>query len=268
MSGVFLWGYDSAAGVWRPVLVNSDGKLIIDPSEIFEDPPTDGETAKAPQSNWAYDHWKDPDAHHTAFTEADHLAIGDATPHHAEAHTLASHSTKAHAELTGVGSSDHHVRYADAEAVAAAKTDATLLNYTQGARAYHSADQSIPNASWTTLSLDSEVYDTDTIHNLTTNNSRLTCKTAGNYMIVAMGETLSNATGSRLVQIIYNTSTVIALHGGSPDSFGTGRLGVATLYTLAVNDFIEMQVYQNSGGALLCIYVAGRCPHFMMQRIG
>lgn len=64
--GGFLWGWDATNEVWRKVLVNSEGKLIIDPSEIFENPPTDGETAKAPQSDWAYDHWKDPTAHHTA----------------------------------------------------------------------------------------------------------------------------------------------------------------------------------------------------------
>ena len=40
--------------------------------------------------------------------------------HHAQAHTLASHSTKDHSELTGVGTSDHHVKYTDAEALTAA----------------------------------------------------------------------------------------------------------------------------------------------------
>ena len=37
-------------------------------------------------------------------------------------HTLASHSTKAHTELTGVTAAQHHARYTTAEAVAAAKT--------------------------------------------------------------------------------------------------------------------------------------------------
>ena len=31
-----------------------------------------------------------------------------ADQHHAQAHTLASHSTRAHAELTGIGADDHH----------------------------------------------------------------------------------------------------------------------------------------------------------------
>jgi len=42
--------------------------------------------------------------------------VQDHTP---KAHTLASHSTKAHSELTDVGTSDHHTKYTDAEAVAA-----------------------------------------------------------------------------------------------------------------------------------------------------
>jgi hypothetical protein len=56
MPGAYLYGWDSAAEVWVKLLANADGKLIIDPSEIFEDPPTDGETGKAPTSNWAHDH--------------------------------------------------------------------------------------------------------------------------------------------------------------------------------------------------------------------
>lgn len=60
---VELWGWDSVTSAWVKCLVNAAGKLIIDPSEIFEDPPTDGETAKAADSNWSYDHNANPDAH-------------------------------------------------------------------------------------------------------------------------------------------------------------------------------------------------------------
>lgn len=44
--------------------------------------------------------------------------VQDHTP---KAHTLASHSSKAHSELTGVGTADHHVKYTDAEAKAQAE---------------------------------------------------------------------------------------------------------------------------------------------------
>lgn len=59
-----------------------------------------------------------PDQHHVAFVQADHDGL--ANPHHSNAldhsnandhaasHTLASHSAKAHSDLTGIGASDHH----------------------------------------------------------------------------------------------------------------------------------------------------------------
>ncbi|MBA7476037.1 hypothetical protein ES707_11412 [subsurface metagenome] len=47
---------------------------------------------------------------------------------HAQAHTLASHSTKAHSELTGVNPSDHHTKYTDAEAKAAAVRSGAIVN--------------------------------------------------------------------------------------------------------------------------------------------
>lgn len=39
--------------------------------------------------------------------------------HHAQSHTLASHSSKAHSELTGVTASQHHTKYTNTEALAA-----------------------------------------------------------------------------------------------------------------------------------------------------
>lgn len=62
MPGAYLWGWDGTT--WVKVLVNAAGKLIIDPSEILEDTPTDGEVAKAPTSNWAHDHAALPNVHH------------------------------------------------------------------------------------------------------------------------------------------------------------------------------------------------------------
>jgi len=113
IAGVQLWGWDATNKVWREVLVSTDGKLIIDPSEIFENPPTNGETAKAPQSDWAYDHWKDPDAHHaklhTLQSASDHSGEISDTQHGVR--TLAN--AHAHSALSGIGSNDHHARSHD-----------------------------------------------------------------------------------------------------------------------------------------------------------
>src|SRR5262249_52738845 len=51
-------------------------------------------------------------------------------------------------------------------------------------RAYKTTAQAIPTGTWTPVQLDAEQFDTDTIHDTATNNSRLTCKTAGIYLCV------------------------------------------------------------------------------------
>lgn len=56
MPAVTLWGWCTDPAGWVKVLVDDTGRLIIDPSAILEDDPTDGETEKAPTSNWAHDH--------------------------------------------------------------------------------------------------------------------------------------------------------------------------------------------------------------------
>ena len=78
MGNVTMMGWDADAQVWRKVLVNAEGKLIIDPTEIFEYVPTEDEQGKAPTSGWAFDHKADASAHHTKFTAAEaRAAIGD-----------------------------------------------------------------------------------------------------------------------------------------------------------------------------------------------
>lgn len=91
-AGVLIYGWDNVNEVPVKLICSADGKLIIDPSDMLENPPTSGETAKAPQSDWAYDHWKDTDAHHTKYTdtEADTRADGRITAQKAQPSGLAS----------------------------------------------------------------------------------------------------------------------------------------------------------------------------------
>jgi len=66
----FIHGQIKGTEDWRSLICNADGKLIIDPSEILEDDPTNNEVGKAPTSNWAYDHKNLANAHHDKFTAA------------------------------------------------------------------------------------------------------------------------------------------------------------------------------------------------------
>lgn len=149
-----------------------------------------------------------------------------------------------------------------------AEIDALVRGYTAGARVYHSSTQSIPNTTVTVLSFDSERWDTDTIHDPVTNNSRLTCKTAGKYLIIGQARFFSNATGYRVLYIRLNNTTYIAISGVNAVVGSATGLIHSTIYDLAVGDYVNLQVYQNSGAARGIYSTAQFTPEFMMQRIG
>ena len=71
MANAAMMGWDADAKVWRKLVCNAAGKLIIDPSEILEDPPTAGEAGKAATSNWSHDHAANASAHHARYTDAE-----------------------------------------------------------------------------------------------------------------------------------------------------------------------------------------------------
>ena len=136
------------------------------------------------------------------------------------------------------------------------------------ARVYNSANISIPNDTVTVLTFNSELLDTDNIHDTATNPSRLTCKTAGLYAIYGNAQFAAHATGARTVLIRLNgTSTSIA--AATAGSAGRNQsLPVSTQYPLEVGDYIELAVWQNSGGSLAVNYVDAYTPVFGMTRIG
>lgn len=136
------------------------------------------------------------------------------------------------------------------------------------ARVFHNTSQSIPNNTVTAVTFNSERWDTDVIHDNATNNSRLTCKTAGVYAIGANVRFASNATGMRSLRLRLNGVTDIA------EENRTALSGVATVfivfteYPLVVNDYIEVSAFQNSGGSLNIEQDGTYLPEFMMVRIG
>ena len=138
--------------------------------------------------------------------------------------------------------------------------------YTEGARVYNSADISIPNNTITTLTFDSESYDTDTIHSTVANTDRLTCVTAGKY-IIGGNAWFYYSTGTRkLSQILLNATTIIAFDEKIGVYSGMNPVGI---YDLDVDDYLQFQLYQNSGGAVnVTKYANNPSPSFWMQRIG
>lgn len=117
-------------------------------------------------------------------------------------------------------------------------------------RATHNAAQTLTTAVGAALALNSEQFDTDVMHDTVTNNSRITIKTAGKYQVSAVVEFIANAAGYRQIAIVVNGVTYIAIQTQQPSAGNTTVLSVSTLYNFAVNDYIEVFAYQNSGGNL------------------
>jgi hypothetical protein len=120
------------------------------------------------------------------------------------------------------------------------------------ARAYLiTTNQTISNNTRTILLLNAEEFDTDTIHDTVTNSGRLTAKLAGKYIASASVRWASNATGDRLISIKKNGTTLVSENGNdSVDGNGVLITGSPVIVSLAANDYLEVEVFQDSGGNL------------------
>ena len=141
--------------------------------------------------------------------------------------------------------------------------------YTEGARVYNNANILIADSTWTSHLLNSERYDTDTMHDMGSNTDRLTITTAGKYLFVASIFFDTHATGSRSLRVRLNgTSTIQQLDHPSFGGSAWSKLDVVGVWEFFATDYITMEVRQNSGGGLNSLYSDGVSPVFMAQRIG
>lgn len=126
------------------------------------------------------------------------------------------------------------------------------------------AHQSITDSAHNVLTWDAESFDTDAMHDNSTNNSRITVKTAGYYLVVANIQWQLNATGVRIVQLKQNGGLIDPFVVPANPSY-TSWCTVVTLLSLSVDDYIEVSVWQNSGSA---ITVNSTYSYFLMVKLG
>ncbi len=129
-------------------------------------------------------------------------------------------------------------------------------------RAYHSVAQTIPNNTNTILAFNGERWDTDTMHDLVTNNSRITSKTVGLYFIGACVDWAVNTTGTRQITFLVNGTTVIAKSRIGAYAVNNAQQILSTVYMLGVNDYVEVQVHQTSGAGLDISAFSAYSPEF------
>ena len=141
--------------------------------------------------------------------------------------------------------------------------------YTEGCRVYQNADYSVADATvWVIHPFNSEQYDTDTMHDNITNNSRITFTTAGIYLAIFQVKWAANVTGRRIMGMRMNGATLIAFDERPIPGNNTFNMTLPTLVEASATDYIEAILYQNSGAALLTKHDLPANVYFMAQRIG
>lgn len=135
----------------------------------------------------------------------------------------------------------------------AAFTNINNLRVPPMCRATKNATQSIPHATGTAITFATEDYDTDDMHSTLSNTSRITINTAGIYLV--SGFVLTTATTAPYnytyvwkngTQFSGNSATVAMTSDAANAKFGWFSIPLS----LAVNDYVELAYYQNSGGAI------------------
>jgi len=146
-----------------------------------------------------------------------------------------------HTELADIGSSDHHVRYADAEAVAAANADATGCCYQK------SSAQVIISATWTKVEFNNNVWDIDNDYD--DSLFRFVASKAGYYQINTNVAIVDLNTDKKFIIAIRKNDVGIAAGrtSGNTPNYATG-IFAGTTQRLEINDYIEVFAFHDSTG--------------------
>jgi len=134
-------------------------------------------------------------------------------------------------------------------------------------RVYHNANQSINTAANTYLSFNSEYFDTDSMHNIAVSNNRITFRRDGKYIVGGCVRWSASAAGVRSIWIRLNGTTEIERELRNASSAGDARMEVTTMDEFSTGDYIELGVYQSSGGALNVVYTDRYSPVFWAAKV-
>lgn len=128
-----------------------------------------------------------------------------------------------------------------------------------GVSVYNGTISTIMNS--TKLPFASEYFDDDTMHDNSTNNSRLTCKKAGRYFIMFSGILNWSGASTTIITAIRNNGSDIITSYTPPTSYGSVSINVNTYVDLALNDYVEVVMDEGGTGG---INVSVTQPKFRM----
>jgi hypothetical protein len=143
-----------------------------------------------------------------------------------------------------------------AKLIAAAKTPLDFLLNPPRVNAYAGTGPVVATATTTLIPLDTESWDTDSMHSTATNSSRITINTSGQYLVTFYARFPSNATGYRQLNLRLNATGNPAL-GSTLSTISLAAVnGDATFVTRTLEltcvagDHYEIFATQNSGASL------------------
>ena len=121
-----------------------------------------------------------------------------------------------------------------------------------GCSLWKSANQTANNVTQTPVSFNNEDFDTSGFHDNVTNNDRVTIPTglSGKYLVTSKIDFAANATGQRVLYHFINGVLVnLAVQPVNSTANGSS-FELSGVYNLSAGNYINLQVYQDSGGAL------------------
>jgi hypothetical protein len=120
-----------------------------------------------------------------------------------------------------------------------------------GCRVYASGSTTVANSTTVILPFNSEDFDTNAFHDNSTNNSRITIPTgyAGKYLVLGAAVWSGSTSNNRTLQINKNGSQALTHYSGASTSNAFAQI-YETVMDLAVGDYLQLQVDQNSGSSL------------------
>lgn len=137
---------------------------------------------------------------------------------------------------------------------------------TQRCKLGHSVAQSIDTATDTILAWDTIVFDTDLMHDIVIDNKKIIFRTSGIYLVGTNILWAVNAVGDRRLQMFFN-SGVHSTTTSPAAALQTG-LNNVNLLTADKDEFVEVRVFQDSGGPLNVTQSGSRNPTFWAVRVG
>lgn len=139
-------------------------------------------------------------------------------------------------------------------------TGTIALDAARTARVYRSAALSLANNGTTAVAFDAESWDTDTLHDNSTNPSRVVLNKVGKWQVDWQLVYAANGTGVRDASLMVN-GAVVAIREllNSGGSVGVYVHGSDIVNATAITDYVEIQPFQNSGGSLAFTVGATNC---------